>query len=86
MMHIFLCQTRIALIHILGDLAEDDFFGLITFDSAVFHWKRELVQATQANVDSAKRFAQGIMDRGGEIFQYIYLFWGVNIVQQNDGN
>ncbi|XP_018536979.1 inter-alpha-trypsin inhibitor heavy chain H3 isoform X8 [Lates calcarifer] len=57
-------QTRIALIHILGDLAEDDFFGLITFDSAVFHWKRELVQATQANVDSAKRFAQGIMDRG----------------------
>ncbi|GLD64518.1 inter-alpha-trypsin inhibitor heavy chain H3-like isoform X7 [Lates japonicus] len=57
-------QTRIALIHILGDLAEDDFFGLITFDSAIFHWKRELVQATKANVGSAKRFAQGIMDRG----------------------
>ncbi|XP_044029493.1 inter-alpha-trypsin inhibitor heavy chain H3-like isoform X1 [Siniperca chuatsi] len=57
-------QTRIALIHILNDLAEDDFFGLITFDDNIFHWKRELVQANQENLDSAKTFAQGIKDRG----------------------
>ncbi|XP_044029407.1 inter-alpha-trypsin inhibitor heavy chain H3-like isoform X2 [Siniperca chuatsi] len=57
-------QTRIALIHILNDLAEDDFFGLITFDGNIFHWKRELVQANQENLDSAKTFAQGIKDRG----------------------
>ncbi|XP_029946678.1 inter-alpha-trypsin inhibitor heavy chain H3-like [Salarias fasciatus] len=58
-------QTRTALIHILGDLAEDDYFGLITFDDKIFHWKRELVQANSANLDSAKKFARKISDRGG---------------------
>uniref|UniRef100_A0A3Q1I745 Inter-alpha-trypsin inhibitor heavy chain 3 n=1 Tax=Anabas testudineus TaxID=64144 RepID=A0A3Q1I745_ANATE len=57
-------QTRIALIHILKDLAEDDYFGLITFDGDIFHWKRELVQASKTNVNSAKEFARGIRDRG----------------------
>ncbi|XP_041638864.1 inter-alpha-trypsin inhibitor heavy chain H3-like [Cheilinus undulatus] len=57
-------QTRIALIHILNDLAEDDFFGLITFDDSIFHWKRELVQANEQNVASAKTFAQNIQSRG----------------------
>ncbi|XP_029946904.1 inter-alpha-trypsin inhibitor heavy chain H3-like [Salarias fasciatus] len=58
-------QTRTALIHILGDLAEDDYFGLITFDDKIFHWKQELVQANSANLDSAKNFAREISDRGG---------------------
>ncbi|XP_026203017.1 inter-alpha-trypsin inhibitor heavy chain H4-like isoform X2 [Anabas testudineus] len=57
-------QTRIALIHILNDLAEDDYFGLITFDGNIFHWKRELVQASKTNVNSAKKFARGIRDGG----------------------
>ncbi|KAM8917199.1 inter-alpha-trypsin inhibitor heavy chain H3 isoform 3-T3 [Spinachia spinachia] len=57
-------QTRIALIHILSDLLEEDHFGLITFDSAVFHWKRELVQATRENLESAKKFAREIVQRG----------------------
>ncbi|CAL1609330.1 unnamed protein product [Knipowitschia caucasica] len=57
-------QTRIALIHILSDLEEDDFFGLITFDSEIFHWKRELVQATSKNIEEAKTFAENIQDRG----------------------
>ncbi|XP_026203022.1 inter-alpha-trypsin inhibitor heavy chain H4-like [Anabas testudineus] len=57
-------QTRIALIHILNDLAEDDYFGLITFDGNIFHWKRELVQASKTNVNSAKEFARGIRARG----------------------
>ncbi|XP_040891033.1 inter-alpha-trypsin inhibitor heavy chain H3 isoform X2 [Toxotes jaculatrix] len=57
-------QTRIALIHILNDLKEDDYFGLITFDSSIFHWKRKLVQATKRNLESAKNFAQNIKDRG----------------------
>ncbi|TDH14051.1 hypothetical protein EPR50_G00039130 [Perca flavescens] len=59
-------KTRIALIHILNDLAEDDHFGLITFDSSIFHWKRELVQANKKNLESAKTFARNIQDRGGE--------------------
>uniref|UniRef100_I3KAS6 Inter-alpha-trypsin inhibitor heavy chain 3 n=1 Tax=Oreochromis niloticus TaxID=8128 RepID=I3KAS6_ORENI len=57
-------QTRTALIHILNDLAEDDHFGLITFDGNVFHWKRELVQANSKNLESAKNFASNIQARG----------------------
>ncbi|KAM6947919.1 inter-alpha-trypsin inhibitor heavy chain H3 [Lycodopsis pacificus] len=57
-------QTRIALIHILSDLAEDDHFGLITFDSSIFHWKRELVQANVENLESAKKFSREIAERG----------------------
>ncbi|XP_017290960.1 inter-alpha-trypsin inhibitor heavy chain H3 isoform X2 [Kryptolebias marmoratus] len=57
-------QTRIALVHILNDLAGDDFFGIISFDSEIFHWKRELVQATSVNLEGAKEFARNIKDRG----------------------
>ncbi|XP_023180293.1 inter-alpha-trypsin inhibitor heavy chain H3-like isoform X2 [Xiphophorus maculatus] len=57
-------QTRTALIHILNDLAEDDYLGLVSFDSKISHWRRELVQATRANLEGAKRFAYGITDRG----------------------
>ncbi|KAM4582582.1 inter-alpha-trypsin inhibitor heavy chain H3 [Fundulus diaphanus] len=57
-------QTRTALLHILNDLAEDDFFGLISFDSEIIHWNRELVQATSANLEMAKVFARNIRDRG----------------------
>ncbi|XP_061640672.1 inter-alpha-trypsin inhibitor heavy chain H3-like isoform X2 [Phyllopteryx taeniolatus] len=58
-------QTRTALIHILNDLAEEDFFGLITFDSTVSYWKRELVQANSQNVKNAEGFARNIIERGG---------------------
>ncbi|XP_077583445.1 inter-alpha-trypsin inhibitor heavy chain H3 isoform X2 [Stigmatopora nigra] len=58
-------QTRTALVHILSDLSDDDFFGLITFDSTLSYWKRELVQANSQNVDDAKNFARNILDRGG---------------------
>ncbi|XP_074492273.1 inter-alpha-trypsin inhibitor heavy chain H3-like isoform X8 [Sebastes fasciatus] len=57
-------QTRIALIHILSDLAEDDHFGLFTFDHGINHWKRELVQANEENLESAKKFARDIKDQG----------------------
>ncbi|XP_030586073.1 inter-alpha-trypsin inhibitor heavy chain H3-like [Archocentrus centrarchus] len=57
-------QTRTALIHILNDLAEDDHFGLITFDGNIFHWKQELVQANSKNLESAKNFARNINARG----------------------
>lgn len=67
-MNFVFAQTRTALIHILKDLAEDDYFGLITFDSSIFHWKRELVQATEENLGSARTFARAIQDRGGEVF------------------
>lgn len=59
-------QTREALLKILDDLAEDDYFGLILFSSNVSPWKHELLQATQANVNVAKEFVRGIHDGGGK--------------------
>ncbi|XP_078803057.1 inter-alpha-trypsin inhibitor heavy chain H3-like isoform X2 [Oryzias latipes] len=57
-------QTRTALLQILSDLAEQDFFSLITFDSEIFYWKKELVPATSDNVEKAKVFTRNIRDRG----------------------
>uniref|UniRef100_A0A674EYE5 Inter-alpha-trypsin inhibitor heavy chain H3-like n=1 Tax=Salmo trutta TaxID=8032 RepID=A0A674EYE5_SALTR len=57
-------QTREALLKILGDLAEDDHFGLITFDSSVSTWRKELLPANQDNLEAAKSFARNIHERG----------------------
>ncbi|XP_030632203.1 inter-alpha-trypsin inhibitor heavy chain H3 isoform X3 [Chanos chanos] len=57
-------QTRLAMLRILGDLSEDDYFGIITFDSKVDTWNRELLKATQSNVEDAKKFVREITDRG----------------------
>ncbi|KAL0180802.1 hypothetical protein M9458_023208, partial [Cirrhinus mrigala] len=56
--------TRLALLRILSDLDEDDHFGLITFDSEVSLWKRELLKATETNLENAKSFVKEISDRG----------------------
>ncbi|XP_076859116.1 inter-alpha-trypsin inhibitor heavy chain H3-like isoform X2 [Brachyhypopomus gauderio] len=57
-------QTRLAMLKILGDLAGDDYFGLITFDSYIDVWKPELLQATESNLKTAKAFVKEIQDRG----------------------
>ncbi|XP_062391006.1 inter-alpha-trypsin inhibitor heavy chain H3-like isoform X2 [Sardina pilchardus] len=57
-------QTRTALLKILGDLAEDDHFGLICFDDRISPWKRELVRATEQNLEKAKEFVRTITERG----------------------
>ncbi|KAF5899147.1 inter-alpha-trypsin inhibitor heavy chain H3-like isoform X3, partial [Clarias magur] len=59
-----MAQTRIAMLKILGDLAQEDYFGLIIFDSRIDVWKAELVQATEKNVNKAKNFVRNIDDRG----------------------
>uniref|UniRef100_A0A669CSN9 Inter-alpha-trypsin inhibitor heavy chain 3 n=1 Tax=Oreochromis niloticus TaxID=8128 RepID=A0A669CSN9_ORENI len=60
-------QTRIALVHILNDLAEDDHFGLITFDDRISYWKRELVQANRKNLESAKNFCTETLEGSASI-------------------
>ncbi|KAF4093542.1 hypothetical protein AMELA_G00003060 [Ameiurus melas] len=57
-------QTRSAMLKILGDLAQDDYFGLIIFDSEVDVWKAELLQAKEKNLKQAKNFVKSISDRG----------------------
>ncbi|KAG7319319.1 hypothetical protein KOW79_017793 [Hemibagrus wyckioides] len=58
-------QTQLAMQKILGDLAEDDYFGLITFDSYVHAWNPELLQATETNLQKAKSFVEAIQAQGG---------------------
>ncbi|XP_056324680.1 inter-alpha-trypsin inhibitor heavy chain H3b isoform X2 [Danio aesculapii] len=57
-------QTRIAMLRILSDLAEDDNFGLIIFSSHIQVWKPELLKATAENVEEAKRFVKEIRSDG----------------------
>ncbi|XP_030632208.1 inter-alpha-trypsin inhibitor heavy chain H3 isoform X1 [Chanos chanos] len=57
-------QTRVAMLRILGDLSENDHFGIITFDGRVKTWKPELLKATQSNVEDAKKFVKQITARG----------------------
>ncbi|XP_030632200.1 inter-alpha-trypsin inhibitor heavy chain H3 [Chanos chanos] len=57
-------QTRVAMLRILGDLSEDDHFGIITFKGRVDTWKPELLKATQSNVEDAKKFVRQITARG----------------------
>uniref|UniRef100_I3JKH3 Inter-alpha-trypsin inhibitor heavy chain H3 n=1 Tax=Oreochromis niloticus TaxID=8128 RepID=I3JKH3_ORENI len=76
-------QTRIALIHILNDLAEDDHFGLITFNANIFSWKLELVQANSKNVESAKNFARNIQATGYTDINQA-LLQGANMLNTHD--
>ncbi|XP_058647536.1 inter-alpha-trypsin inhibitor heavy chain H3-like isoform X3 [Onychostoma macrolepis] len=57
-------QTRLAMLRILSDLAENDHFGLITFSGHVQTWKPELLKATEGNVEEAKTFVQRIRSGG----------------------
>ncbi|XP_053340591.1 inter-alpha-trypsin inhibitor heavy chain H3-like isoform X1 [Clarias gariepinus] len=57
-------QTRTAMVKILGDLDQEDYFGLIIFDSSVDVWKAELLQATENNLNKAKDFVKDIQARG----------------------
>lgn len=51
---------------ILNDLAEDDYFGIVLFDSSISTWKESLTKATKENVSKAQQFIQGITVSGSE--------------------
>ncbi|XP_010009684.1 PREDICTED: inter-alpha-trypsin inhibitor heavy chain H3 isoform X2 [Nestor notabilis] len=57
-------QTREALLKILDDMKEDDFFNFILFGSEVHTWKEKLIKATPENLDEARKFVRGIDTRG----------------------
>ncbi|XP_053509499.1 inter-alpha-trypsin inhibitor heavy chain H3 isoform X2 [Ictalurus furcatus] len=75
-------QTHLAMLKILGDLAGDDYFGLITFDSSVHIWEPELLQATEANVQAAKSFVKEIKASGGTNINQAMLD-GVEMIQNH---
>uniref|UniRef100_A0A3P8XM49 Inter-alpha-trypsin inhibitor heavy chain H3 n=1 Tax=Esox lucius TaxID=8010 RepID=A0A3P8XM49_ESOLU len=59
-------QTREAMLTILDDLHEDDYFGIIVFDSTILEWKDSLTKATKENVIQAKTFVSRINPSGRE--------------------
>uniref|UniRef100_A0A672P1A7 Inter-alpha-trypsin inhibitor heavy chain H3 n=1 Tax=Sinocyclocheilus grahami TaxID=75366 RepID=A0A672P1A7_SINGR len=56
-------QTREALMTILSELHEDDYFGLVTFDDTIESWRPFLSKATPENVTEAKEFVKTIEAR-----------------------
>lgn len=48
---------------ILGELHEEDYFGLVTFDDVIESWRSSLSKATPENVTAAKEFVQAIEAR-----------------------
>nr|CBN81064.1 Inter-alpha-trypsin inhibitor heavy chain H3 [Dicentrarchus labrax] len=58
-------QTREALLAILKDLHEEDYFALIQFDDRIDSWQKSLTKATKENVDQAMIYVQQINYRGG---------------------
>ncbi|KAM6062401.1 inter-alpha-trypsin inhibitor heavy chain H3-like [Chlamydotis macqueenii] len=57
-------QTRQALLKILDDIKEDDFFNFILFGSEVQTWKDTLIKATPENLDEARKFVRSIDTEG----------------------
>ncbi|KAI1890884.1 hypothetical protein AGOR_G00158200 [Albula goreensis] len=57
-------QTREALLTILDELNEDDFFGIILFDHLISRMNTSLCKATEENVMAAKDFVRQINSRG----------------------
>ncbi|XP_071351221.1 inter-alpha-trypsin inhibitor heavy chain H3-like [Trachinotus anak] len=60
-----MAQTREALLAILKDIHEEDYFALIQFDHVITTWRDSLSKATKGNVDEAMDYVRGIRDNGG---------------------
>ncbi|NXG96649.1 ITIH3 inhibitor, partial [Loxia leucoptera] len=57
-------QTKEALLKILDDIKEDDFFNFILFDSEISTWKETLIKVTPENLDEARKFVRQISAQG----------------------
>uniref|UniRef100_A0A8C7ZFC1 Inter-alpha-trypsin inhibitor heavy chain H3 n=1 Tax=Oryzias sinensis TaxID=183150 RepID=A0A8C7ZFC1_9TELE len=58
-------QTREALLAILDDIHEEDYFALVQFDDRIDFWKENLTKATEENVAEAMSYVKTIQDNGG---------------------
>ncbi|NXM35751.1 ITIH3 inhibitor, partial [Oxyruncus cristatus] len=79
-------QTKEALLKILDDINEDDFFNFILFDTDVSTWKETLIKATPENLDEARKFVQNI-DASGLTNLHGGLMRGIDILNAaHEGN
>ncbi|NWI88638.1 ITIH3 inhibitor, partial [Pitta sordida] len=79
-------QTKEALLKILDDIKEDDFFNFILFNSEVSTWKEKLIKATPENLDEARKFVKQI-DAAGMTNLHGGLMRGIDILNAaHEGN
>ncbi|NXF06795.1 ITIH3 inhibitor, partial [Smithornis capensis] len=79
-------QTKEALLKILDDMKEDDYFNFILFNSEVSTWKETLIKATPENLDEARKFVRQI-DAGGLTSLHGGLMRGIDILNAaHEGN
>ncbi|XP_073501386.1 inter-alpha-trypsin inhibitor heavy chain H3-like [Phyllobates terribilis] len=57
-------QTRQALLKILDDTAEHDYFNFVLFDSGIEVWSDKLVKATPENLSAARQYVSNIHPQG----------------------
>ncbi|XP_061687265.1 inter-alpha-trypsin inhibitor heavy chain H3-like isoform X2 [Syngnathoides biaculeatus] len=58
-------QTREAMLAILEDLKEEDYFAIILFDDQIDCWKETMTKATKENLSEAQEYIKSLSDRGG---------------------
>ncbi|NWQ70366.1 ITIH3 inhibitor, partial [Neopipo cinnamomea] len=79
-------QTKEALLKILDDIKEDDFFNFILFNTDVSTWKETLIKATPENLDEARKFVRNIV-AGGMTNLHGGLMKGIDILNAaHEGN
>ncbi|KAJ7998984.1 hypothetical protein DPEC_G00210680 [Dallia pectoralis] len=57
-------QTREAMLTILDELHQDDFFGIVVFNGYISQWKESLTKATIKSVTEAKAYVSQIRQSG----------------------
>ncbi|KAK2873982.1 hypothetical protein Q8A67_021135 [Cirrhinus molitorella] len=55
-----MAQTKEALVTILGELPEEDYFAIIVFSSSFVVWRPHLTKATEENVKAAQEYVKTI--------------------------
>ncbi|XP_050978445.1 inter-alpha-trypsin inhibitor heavy chain H3-like [Labeo rohita] len=60
-----MAQTKEALVTILGELPEEDYFAIIVFSGYFVVWRPHLSKATQENVKAAQEYVKTIQVFGG---------------------
>ncbi|RXN31160.1 inter-alpha-trypsin inhibitor heavy chain H3-like isoform X2 [Labeo rohita] len=60
-----MAQTKEALVTILGELPEEDYFAIIVFSTTFVVWRPHLSKATQENVKAAQEYVKTIQVIGG---------------------
>ncbi|XP_062582779.1 inter-alpha-trypsin inhibitor heavy chain H4-like [Saccostrea cucullata] len=75
-------QLQESMLKILNEISENDRFMLVAFDNKLKFWRRELAQATTANIAEAKQFIQNTGAEGSTDIN-LAMTEGLKLLSQN---